>query len=60
RKSNRNPLDWYSDADEAYVRQALKQFLVDDYGYDYEDWSSRTPAESATGLVEYQTQQVKS
>eukprot|EP00752_Nemacystus_decipiens_P013709 g12162.t1 len=46
RKSNRNPLDWYSEADEAYVRQACKQFLIDDYGYDYEDWSSRTPGGS--------------
>lgn len=51
RKSNRNPLDWYSEADEAYVRQACRDFLIDHYGYDYEDWSSRTPSEPTAELT---------
>ena len=50
RKSSRNPLDWYSEADEAYVRQACQRFLIDSYGYDYEDWSSRSPAEPTAEL----------
>lgn len=61
RKSNRNPLDWYSDADEAYVRQACKQFLIDDYGYDYGDWSGRTPDGPAAEVSDQaQPQQIQS
>jgi len=51
RKSTRNPMDWYSAADEAYIRQACRRYLIDDYGYDYEDWSSHAAAPPAVGPV---------
>jgi len=47
RKDKTHPHTWYDDDDRAYFQAAVDRYLLDDYGYDFTDWSTAEDAPAA-------------